>query len=308
VSVVAADIGATHSRFVLQAGVDRLERRYENACFSDLYQVIAEFLGESDESATPIDSMVLGLPAPVNGKTFKLTNIDWQVDVDRLQQLFPVRRLSLVNDFQAAAVGALNDDQSRRLNPEVPAGKKGPAVVTGAGTGLGLAWFGDVSVSQMPWATEGGHADFAPQDPQQYDLHAWLAGRHGGHVSLERLLSGPGLVAIYQYLGGERVAAAEVKALAEGGDALGVEAVQLFVRIFGAYVGNLALLFNPRAGIHLCGGVVAHLAAWFDQSFLDAVADKGRMRPNVESIPLFLHDRGDIGLQGALQIAMQELR
>ena len=88
-------------------------------------------------------------------------------------------------------------------------------------------------------------------------------------------------------------------------EAAAVAAVRLFVRIFGAHAGNLALLFNPAAGIHLCGGVVAHLADWFGDEFLDSYTDKGRMRRQVECIPVYLHDRGDIGMQGAIKIAMQ---
>jgi len=307
-SVVAADIGGTHSRFVLQAGSERFQRSYENARFDDLYQVVDEFLTASGEPDLQILHMVLGLPAPVNGPSVKLTNIDWQVDSEQLRRRFPIQRLSLVNDFQAAAMGALHDEQARQLNPEVVAPNQGPAVVTGAGTGLGHAWIADVSAGGVPWATEGGHADFAPQDELQYALHAWLADRYGGHVSLERLLSGPGIATLFEYLGGASVSPADVSRLAAEKDDAAIQAIRLFVHLFGAHVGNIALQFNPVAGIHLCGGVVGHLANWFDHSFLEAVADKGRMQTQAQSIPLFLHDRGDIGLQGALRIAMQELK
>lgn len=302
-NLIAADIGGTHSRFVWHTGSQSLQRGYENACFSDLNQVIDQFLRDLGDSDTQITHMVLGLPAPVDRPVIQLTNIDWQVDPEDLQRRFPVKALSLINDFQAAALGALHDKQAARLNPDAPVKRSGPAVVAGAGTGLGHAWFADISSDAMPWATEGGHADFAPQDRQQYELHAWLSERHKGHVSLERVLSGAGLAALYEFLGGTSASAAEVQELARKNDATAVEAIHCFVRIFGAHVGNVALQFNPVAGIHLCGGVVAHLADWFGQSFLSAVADKGRMRPHVESIPLFLHQRHDIGLQGALYIA-----
>jgi len=304
--VLAGDIGGTHSRLALQGDSKNIQCEYRNAEFSDLYQVIEQFLDESGLGETNIKRMVLGLPAPVGLGTVNLTNIDWQVDAEQLRQRFPVQNVLLVNDFQAAAVGGLSGTPARQLNPDAQARTSGPAVVTGAGTGLGHAWVGDISSPALPWATEGGHVDFAPQDDQQYQLHAWLARRLRGHVSMERLLSGPGLETIFEFLNGTRIAAADITLRANEGDSGATTTIDLFMRLFGSHVGNLALLFNPVAGIHLCGGVVRHLNTWFGQQFLHAFRDKGRMQSRVEPIPLYLHDRGDIGLQGALQIALRE--
>ena len=302
---VAADIGGTNSRFAWLGDGETTVREYRNADFSDLCQVIARFLDEEGKPTVKIERMVLALPAPVEQRPVRLTNIDWRVDPQSLQQKFPIQELSLVNDFQAAAVGAINASSPRRLNPAAPHASAGPAVVAGAGTGLGQAWFADISRDELPRATEGGHADFAPQGAQQRELQAWLEQRHGGHVSCERLLSGGGLAAIHEFLGGAALDAAAVEQGARAGDATAVEAVQMFVSIFGAHAGNLALLFNPAAGIHLCGGVVAHLAGWFGAGFLESYFNKGRMRHKVEGIPVYLHDRADIGMQGAIQIALQ---
>lgn len=125
---------------------------------------------------------------------------------------------------------------------------------------------------------------------------------------MERLLSGPGLETLFEFMNGARVAAADISRLAEDNDPAATATIDLFVRLFGSHAGNLALLFNPVAGIHLCGGVVGHLSKWFGQQFLNAFRDKGRMQSRIESIPLYLHDRGDIGLQGALKIALREYR
>jgi len=304
-NAVAADIGGTHSRLAWLHDGSPSVREYRNADFSDLYQVIQRFLDEEAKSAVKIRRMVLALPGPVEQRPVRLTNIDWQLDPLRLQQQFPILDLVLVNDFQAAAVGAIRAKPARRLNPQAPSATSGAAVVAGAGTGLGQAWFADVARAELPHATEGGHADFAPQGAQQRELQAWLEKRHTGHVSCERLLSGDGLAAIHEFLGGAPVDAAAVEQAARAGDHTAVDAVKLFVRIFGAHAGNLALLFNPRAGIHLCGGVVAHLADWFGDDFIDSYSNKGRMRHKVECIPVYLHDRADIGMQGAIQIALQ---
>lgn len=306
-SRLVADIGATNSRLLWQEDGPILARSYLNADFPDLYQVISRFLDEVRRAGDTIDRVVLALPAPVESQPVRLTNIDWQVDSAVLQKQFPVQDVILVNDFQAAAIGAIRQAGARRLNPHGHERHppRGPAVVTGAGTGLGLAWFADVAQPGLPQATEGGHADFPPQDAQQRELHAWLEARYG-HVSAERILSGEGLATLYEFLGGTRRRPVEVSSAAAAGEARASEAARLFVRIFGAYAGNLALMFNPRGGIYLCGGVVAHLANWFGDDFLHAFLDKGRMQPFVERIPVHLHADHDLGLQGALHIAMQE--
>jgi len=306
--VLAADIGATHSRLALADAEDVISQRYRNAAFTDLYQVIDRFEDEAGFARDTIDKVVIALPAPVVQQPVRLTNIDWEVDRSRLQSRFPGREVLLVNDFQAAAVGALGAQRLRPLNPKAVAGAAGAAVVTGAGTGLGMAWVADVAAAAMPHATEGGHADFAPADAQQRELHAWLQARHG-HVSYERLLCGDGLSAIHAFLGdGTQLPAQQVQQAAQRGDALAVQAVSLFVSVFGGYAGNLALLFNPPAGIYLCGGVVGHLADWFGDDFRQAFYNKGRMRHMVEQVPVHLVDHADIGLQGAIKIAKSTIR
>jgi len=307
--VLAADIGATHSRLALVAGADVASERYRNTAFTDLYQVIERFEEDAGFSADTIGNVVIALPAPVARQPVRLTNIDWQVDSARLQSMFPGSEVLLVNDFQAAAVGALGAQRLRSLNPLASASASGAAVVTGAGTGLGMAWVADVAAAAMPHATEGGHADFAPADAQQRDLHAWLQARHGAHVSYERLLCGDGLSAIHAFLGdGTQLPARQVQQAAQRGDALAVQAINLFVSVFGGYAGNLALFFNPPAGIYLCGGVVGHLADWFGDDFRQAFYNKGRMRHMVEQVPVFLVDHADIGLQGAIKIAKSTIR
>ena len=152
---VAGDIGGTNSRLILQHGENRLQRSYRNADFPDFYQVMARFIAEAQLSGDTIDHMVLGLPAPVGRQPVRLTNIDWQVDSVQLQAQFPVQDIVLVNDFQAAAVGAVHRSDAVSLNPRAiePQSPRGPAVVTGAGTGLGLAWFGEVDQPGLPRAT-----------------------------------------------------------------------------------------------------------------------------------------------------------
>ena len=306
---LAADIGGTYSRLAWRsadAPGDWVEQRFENAGFADLEGVIDHGLALLGAPARGVRCMVLALPGPVHLEPVRLTNIDWHVSRVTLRARYASERVEIVNDFQAAAVGAVTAPAGRLRVLNAGSGNAdGPVVVTGAGTGLGMAWFAGPPDGRPPHATEGGHLDFAPNDRQQEALYRHLAERYG-HVSYERVLSGEGLLALYRWLAGAEAPAAEpagVTARAAAGDAAALEAIRLFVRVFGAYAGNLALAFNPAGGIYLCGGLTAHLADWFEpDAFVAAFAAKGRMRELVERIPVSLVTRGDTGLAGARQL------
>ena len=183
---LAADIGGTYSRFALSGDGGSDEQRvqvFDNADFDGLESMIARALDVPGFAGQPIDRMVLALPGPVHDDPVQLTNIDWQLHRKALLERFRVAELKVVNDFQAAALGAVVDapETTRVLNPA--ARQAGPMVVAGAGTGLGMAWFPDSRDRTMPQATEGGHLDFAPVNDEQVALYRWLADRYG-HVSV----------------------------------------------------------------------------------------------------------------------------
>ena len=169
-----------------------------------------------------------------------------------------------------------------------------------------MAWLAQRDQPGLPHATEGGHIDFAPLDARQLALHQELAERYG-HVSYERVLSGDGLVDTYRHIGGAGAAAASPAAIAgraRAGDRHAGDAIALFVAVFAAYAGNLALAFNPLGGIYLCGGLTAHLAEWFDPtSFALDYARKGRMADVVRRVPVYLVQRQGTGLAGVVHIA-----
>jgi glucokinase len=305
---LAADIGGTYSRLAWrtpQQAQGWVEQRFDNAGFADLEAVIARGRELLDGEAQAIECMVLALPGPVHEDPVQLTNIDWRVQRAALRRRFGVRELLIVNDFQAAALGAVGTaaESLRVLNPGQA--DAGPVVVAGAGTGLGMAWLAGRDDPALPRATEGGHLDFAPNDERQVALYRHLAARHG-HVSYERILSGDGLLELYRWSAGASASAAspaEVAALAAADDACANEAVALFVQIFAAYAGNLALAFNPSGGIYLCGGLTAHLAERFSaETFAAAFSAKGRMRDLVRRIPVYLVTGGEVGLAGAMTI------
>ncbi len=172
--------------------------------------------------------------------------------------------------------------------------------MTGAGTGLGMAWCADAAGCELPVATEGGHVDFAPVDAEQAGLQSWLADRYG-HVSYERVLSGQGLCDMYSHFGGTGrnvPSPAAIVGAAQGGEETALRVVHCFVSVLGQFAGNLALQFSPAAGIYLCGGVVGHLSSWITEGFMTHYLAKGRMRPQVGKIPACLVTEQDLGLRG----------
>ena len=305
----AADIGGTYSRMAWSrgdaAGFEEAQV-YNNAEFDSLEAVIDRALQTRNLTEESLEHMVLAVPGPLHDDPIQLTNIAWQLDRRRLQDRYRAAKLTIVNDFQAAALGASAEPLERLtvLNPATQGA--GPVVVAGAGTGLGMAWFANGETQALPRATEGGHLDFAPVNADQAALYHWLAARYG-HVSYERILSGTGLLDTYRFIAADESTAntpAEIVAAARRNDALALKAVHTFVDVFAAYAGNLALAFSPTGGVFLCGGLSVHLAEWFEsERFLAAYSAKGRMRAVVQRIPVFMVTRHDNGLTGAKMIA-----
>lgn len=307
--ILAGDIGGTFSRLVWEDDSGHCAQVVlENHQFNAIEDVLEHALETFGARDGVIDRMALAVPGPVHGDPVVLTNIDWTFRRADLLRRFQPQHLIIANDFQAAALGAVLEpyEHLKVLNPGTP--DQGPVVVAGAGTGLGMSWFPRNDLDIAPHATEGGHVDFAPQDTVQQSLFSALAERFG-HVSYERILSGDGLVDTYTHLAGGQGASptpAEINALAQRGDAQAVAATRLFVDVYAAYAGNLALSFNPTGGLYLCGGLTAHLAEWFDPTaFQLRFTAKGRMAEVAKRIPVFLVTRHNTGLAGALRLAKQ---
>lgn len=319
--IIAGDIGGTKSWLVWahtgEGGVDvRFEHVYVSADFPSAEALMQQFLADAKVGKRPA-SVCLALPGPVvSGQPIRLTNLDWVLEKTALQSLLDAPNLLFINDFQAAARGVdtLTNDDYRVLN-DAPAAPLATRVITGAGTGLGLAWMqADNTGRYQTFATEGGHTDFSPANQQQERLLAFMRGRFR-HVSWERVLSGPGVNQVYQFclqdMTGDIPAdlrdrnGAVVNAEAQAGDAVASAAMQLFTDLYANWVGNIALLYQPRGGLYLGGGISARIQPWLQsQRFLDACFDKGRMADMVRHTPIYLITNTRLGLQGALAAAM----
>ncbi|HWC17521.1 MAG TPA: glucokinase, partial [Terriglobales bacterium] len=251
----------------------------------------------------------------------KASNLPWIIDASVLEREAGIRRVHLINDLEANAYGLaeLNDDDFEILTPGIT-GLKGNAAVISAGTGLGeagLFWDGN---AHRPFAAEGGHADFGPANDLQMELWQYLH-RKFGHVSWERVLSGPGQYNVYEFLrqsgrGQEEPwltdelkrddpSAVISRHGIHGTSPLCELAVNIFVEIYGAAAGNLALKILAVNGVYVGGGIAPKILPKLKEPrFLEAFRDKGRLRPLMETIPVRVVLNEKTALLGAGHVAM----
>lgn len=309
--VIAGDIGGTKTRLAVVEvrGTElRIEREatYPSRDYASFDILLGEFLSGLE---TPVHA-AFGIAGPVQGRVAQTTNLPWHIDADALQERFGFARCTLLNDLEATACGlpALGADDLLTLQAGVP-DASGNAAVIAAGTGLGeagLYWDGQ---GHRPFATEGGHSSFSPANEMDIALLRHLQQLYS-HVSWERVVSGMGLLSLHEFLSlhrqvavpqwlGEQMrsgdaAAAISQAALSGRDDICLEALNWFVRLYGAEAGNLALKAMSRGGLYLGGGIAPKILPLLQAgAFLDAFCDKGRMRPLLEAMPVkvILNDR-----------------
>jgi glucokinase len=328
VIVLVGDIGGTNSRLALyDAGAPVFERVYPSADHPSLDAVAERFLEDARKglaSEVRPQRACLAVAGPVEDETSRTTNLPWFIDARKLEQHLRIPRVTLVNDFQAAAMGVmlLGDEHLVRLGggARVP---KGPIAVLGAGTGLGegfLVWSQGESRYQVI-ASEGGHVDFAPRTGLESALLSYLVGRYG-RVSYERVLSGAGLADIFAFLmtepacrplvteetraalvGDDPAAVVSRQALA-GRDPVCAMALNLFSSILGGHAGNLALALLSTGGVFIAGGIAPKvLPALQGGTFREGFEAKGRFQPLAARIPVFVVMHKDVGLVGAAEFA-----
>ena len=317
--ILAGDIGGTSARlaFFEVAADGRLrlaaEQTYPSREYKSLDEIVTGFA-----AAHPLKPhhACFGIAGPVRNGTVTTPNLAWVVNSQTLAAKLGLPEVKLINDLEANAWGiaALRPGDLVTLNPGAP-NAEGNAAVISVGTGLGeagLYWDGE---QHHAFACEGGHADFAPRNDLEAELLLYLRAKFG-HVSYERVLSGPGLRNVYEFLrdtgrGEEPAALAEEmrqadpsvvisRAGREGRHALCVQALDLLVSFYGAEAGSLALKMMATGGVYVGGGVAPRIIEKLKgPAFMAAFTAKGRMKPLLEAMPVRVIMNDKTALLGA---------
>ncbi|CEJ44387.1 glucokinase [Umezakia ovalisporum] len=331
--LLAGDIGGTKTILRLVEVSNSLdlqtvyEETYRSGDFLDLVPLVQQFLSQAN---TPVPQRAcFAIAGPVVNNTAKLTNLTWFIDTERLKQELSINSMCLINDFAAVGYGIFGLSkqdlltlQPGKLQPEAPIG------IIGAGTGLGQGFLIKQGNYYQVFPSEGGHADFAPRSELEFQILKYLLDKHNiQRVSVERVVSGQGIVAIYQFLRDRKLSsespeiaqivrtweqeagqqektvdpgAAIGKAALEGSDRLSLQTLELFVDIYGAEAGNLALKLLPYGGLYIAGGIAPKILPLIQKgTFLLNFSQKGRMRPLMEDIPVHIILNQQVGLIGA---------
>lgn len=320
--ILAGDVGGTKTNLALYEptadGPPRLLRaaQFASADYPGLGPILAEFLaGERGVTAAGF-----GIPGPVLDNRAETTNLPWLVDGAALARAAGIGRVELLNDLVATAYGLplLGREELTVLHPGEPE-PDGTLALIAAGTGLGMSL---LPAGCRPLASEGGHMDFAPRTDEEAAVWRRLRARYGGHVSVERVVSGPGLRAVYEALRDEglgaetrEVAAALAdpegdatpviaEAAQAGRCALCARALDLWVEAYGAAAGNLALVGLATGGVYVGGGIAPKLLPKLaDGTFVGAFLDKGRFRDLLERVPVWVVLNEETAVLGAARWA-----
>jgi glucokinase len=347
--ILSGDIGGTKTNLALYDWTsERVEpvrlESFHSADYKSLEDILDEFLtppappvpleemeptpagaGNDQEDTPPAEPVKLaaacfGVAGPVIDNHSRTTNLPWVVDGPSIAKQFDIPRVQLLNDLEATAYGILllRPDEVEILNPGAPPKKRQALALIAAGTGLGeaiLFWDG---TSYRPMPSEGGHADFAPNNEIEIELLRYLRSQYL-HVSYERVLSGPGLHAVYEYLRdtkkneptwlAEKIKAGNPAAeIAEAGlkgqAEIATQALDLVASIYGAEAGNLALKALSLDGVYVGGGIAPKLITKLkDGTFMKAFTNKGRYKRLLSNIPVKVVMNQHTALLGAASVA-----
>ncbi len=327
--ILAGDVGGTKTILALFAnevkgGQCLKKTQFASSQYATFTELLESFLSDVDCKA--VTEACIGVAGPIVDGDCNATNLPWRIRRAEITALTGTGKVWLLNDLEATAWGVLElpTHDFVELNPGADIAP-GNIAVLAAGTGLGesiIAWDG---VQHHVIATEGGHADFAPNNRQEIALLSYLMEKYPDHVSYERLLSGEGLINIYQFL--KNMAYAPVQAAIEqqmterdpaavigeagvnGSDVLCTEALTLFCRLCGAEAGNLALKCLPYAGVYLAGGIGAKILPALEQGeFMRGFLAKGRCRNTLQKISVKVCTNSEAALLGAAGYALKMSR
>jgi glucokinase len=336
-TVLAGDIGGTNARLaIFEAGPGGtvgpvvFEQTYPSRSYQSLDVIAEEFVGAASTKigvGVSIASGCLGIAGPIENNMCRATNLPWIVDGRALALRLGIPHVTLVNDFQAAALGvtAVGPDQLVALGVGTPL-PHGPIAVLGAGTGLGQAFllWSTAENAYKVFPSEGGHVDLAARTPLELGLVQFLINKYG-RVSCERVLSGHGLVDVFTFLseepacrgiirpetaaamaapGNDPAAVISQRGMA-GTDPVCEMALSIFCSVLGSTAGNLGLMVLATGGVFVAGGIAPRILSYLRRSgFRDAFDRKGRLHTLVERLPAYIVTHPQPGLLGAAKIAL----
>jgi glucokinase len=322
--ILAGEIGATRTRLAaFETEGNRLqcvvEKTYMSQQRDGLSGILAEFI---KTEGIPVHSACLGVAGPVRAGRSKISNLPWIIDAKEVAKQLRLNSVGLLNDLEAYAYGVdgLESKDFITLSEGLEEVEGNRAVIS-AKTGLGMAGLYWDGFRHHPFACEGGHADFAPRNEMQTELLVYLQKKYG-RISCERILSGPGIKNIYDFLRDAHKAeepewlrtqmstAADPPALIsrlalESKAAICDQTLSIFVSVFGAQAGNCALNFMSTGGIFIGGVIAAKIVPKMkDPVFLEAFLDKGRMEAILKDMPVKIVVNDDCGMIGAARYTL----
>ena len=326
--ILAGDIGGTKTNLALyeyKGGELKIKDKHQFASqdYKSFADVIQEFI--LSNKIKNIDAVCLGIAGPIINGICHTTNLPWIIDTKELQKVCKTSKVKLLNDLEATAYGMLylNEDEFVDVNPNAKKIEANRAVIA-AGTGLGEAILFYDGNNYYPIGSEGGHCDFAALNTLQDELLLWMRKRHSDHVSVERLVSGVGIYTIYEFLreknfakeskimmelkeGEDKNAMVTQCALKES-DPLCLETMRLFVEIYAAEAGNLALKSLSLGGVYIGGGIAPKILPFLtDGNFLNTFINKGRFKKTLSNMEVKISLNQNTALLGAVHFAIDKV-
>lgn len=325
--ILAGDIGGTKTRLVIyELCNNSLElkgiERFDSAKYASLEEIVSIFLNK--HSVSP-KAACFGIPGPVVDGKVKLTNLPWSLDEVTISKSLNIPKIKLVNDLvaTAAAIPFFKEKDLITLNSGTPQHGDGVSVVIAPGTGLGQSILVTENGNHSVLASEGGHSNFAPINDMEFELSRYLSKKFD-QVSVERVLCGPGLVNIYEFLRDtsyakespeviqsmrtEPAAAVIAEYAQEKGDILCSKALDMFTVMLGAHASNIMITVLGTKGVYLGGGVPPKiLKKLSDGSILKGFLKKGKMKDLFARTPLYVIKDDHAAVNGAAQIAVRLL-
>lgn len=346
-TILAGDIGGTKTilrlveieetnlRGKIPALAVKFEQTYASQAYSDLVPMVEEFL-KSTQIKIKVDRACFGIAGPVINNTSQLTNLSWDLNNYHLEQKLNIKQVKLINDFEAIGYGVLGlkSEDLYSLQP-MPVNPEAPIAVIGAGTGLGEGFLTPIGDgTYRVFGSEGSHADFPARNNLEIQLHNYVQQKYNiKRVSVERVVSGQGIITIYQFLRDQNPQqeslelkqiyenweseqdkdtqtldlAAEISIAAQNKtDSLCCQTMKIFMEAYGAEAGNLAIKLLPYGGLYIAGGIVTkNISLLKEGDFLEAFHNKGRLTPLMKKIPVYAVLNPKVGLIGASLCAAQ---